>query len=64
MGTQLLFLGIIVATSEALGLVRGCGANPAELLERHRSGDWGEVLPEDTREKDYSVKRGFGIASS
>jgi hypothetical protein len=64
MGTQLFFLGIIVATSEALELVRGSSANPAELLERHPSGDLGEVLPEDTREKEYSLKHGFGIVSS
>jgi hypothetical protein len=34
------------------------------LLERHLSGDWGDVPPEDTRENEFSVRCGFRIVSS
>ena len=34
------------------------------LLERHRSGDWGDVSPEDARENEVSVRYGFRILSS
>jgi hypothetical protein len=37
---------------------------PARLLERHASGDWGEVPPEDARENERSLKYGFRIVSS
>jgi hypothetical protein len=34
------------------------------LLERHRSGDWGEVSPEDARENEFSMRHGFRLVSS
>jgi hypothetical protein len=34
------------------------------LLERHRSGDWGDVPPEDARENEFSLRHGFRIVSS
>ena len=34
------------------------------LLERHRSGDWGDVPEEDARENEFSVRHGFRIVSS
>ena len=44
--TAVLFpLGRIVATPGALSLLAVAGVNPAEFLERHRRGDWGEVPP-------------------
>ena len=43
-------LGAVVATPGALALLSSTGTNPADLLERHASGDWGEVPPEDARE--------------
>ena len=57
-------LGKIVATPGALSLLARSGVNPAELLERHRLGDWGEVPPEDASENDFSVRNGFRILSS
>jgi hypothetical protein len=58
-------LGRIVATPGALALIRSAGEDllPA-LLERHRSGDWGEVPEEDARENEVSVRHGFRIVSS
>jgi hypothetical protein len=32
-------------------------------LERHESGDWGEVSEEDRKENDLSVEEGFRILS-
>ena len=63
--TAVLFpLGRIVATPGALSLLVGTGVNPAELLERHRQRDWGDVPPADACENDLSVKMGFRILSS
>ncbi len=59
-------LGRLVATPGALALLkRSAGKDhlPA-LLERHRSGDWGDVPPEDARENEFSVRHGFRIVSS
>ena len=58
-------LGRIVATPGAIDLIRSAGEDllPA-LLERHRSGDWGEVPEEDARENEYAVRHGFRIVSS
>jgi hypothetical protein len=57
-------LGRLVATPGALALLTNAGENPAALLDRHVSGDWGDVLPEDSRENDLSVRKGFRIVSS
>ena len=63
--TAVLFpLGSIVATPGALALLKDAGVDPAELLQRHQRGDWGEVPDEDARENELSVGRGFRILSS
>src|ERR687897_109964 len=58
-------LGRLVATPGALALLRRAGEDhlPA-LVERHRSGDWGDVSPEDARENEVSVRYGFRVISS
>ena len=58
-------LGRLVATPGAVELLRSAGEDllPA-LLERHRSGDWGDVPSEDARENEFSVRHGFRIISS
>ncbi len=58
-------LGRVVATPGALDLLRSAGEDllPA-LLERHQSGDWGDVPPEDARENEFSVRHGFRVISS
>ena len=57
-------LGRIVATPGAITLLGNVGEDllPA-LLERHQSGDWGGVPPEDARENEFSVRYGFRIIS-
>lgn len=57
-------LGRLVATPGALAFLTNSGEAPTVLLDRHRSGDWGEVPPEDARENDLSVRKGFRIVSS
>ena len=57
--------GRLVATPGALALLRSASEDllPA-LLERHQSGDWGDVPPEDARENEFSMRHGFKIVSS
>jgi hypothetical protein len=58
-------LGRLIATPGAIALLRSAGEDllPA-LLERHQSGDWGDVPEEDARENSFSVRHGFRIVSS
>tara|TARA_Y100000296_G_scaffold72494_1_gene88942 strand:- start:84 stop:296 length:213 start_codon:yes stop_codon:yes gene_type:complete len=39
------------------------GINPAPLLDRHRSGDWGDVDAEDGQANDAALKDGSRIFS-
>ena len=55
--------GQIVATPGALILTEN-GVNLLEYLERHLSGDWGDLDDEDKAENDFSVKNGFRILSA
>ena len=57
-------LGQLVATPGALQALAAAGVNPAQLLARHVTGDWGEVPSEDAAENALSVARGFRILSS
>ena len=47
MMSPLFALGRVVATPGALALLTP--EEPLTLLQRHASGDWGEVPPEDAR---------------
>ena len=64
MSAVLVPLGRLVATPAALALLTNAGVNPAALLDRHQTGDWGDVPPEDVRENELSVREGFRIVSS
>jgi hypothetical protein len=61
---QLFPLGQIVTTPAALATLEKAGQGPAEFLWRHASGDWGDLCPEDRRENQFSLERGFQIFSS
>ncbi len=56
-------LGRIVATPGALELMADYPEASANILDRHASGDWGEVGPEDARENELSVREGFRVLS-
>ncbi len=64
MSAALFSLGRLVATPGALALLADAGENPAVLLDRHQTGDWGDVPPEDARENELFVREGFRIVSS
>jgi hypothetical protein len=57
-------LGRIVATPGALEAVQEANQNPFEFIQRHQSGDWGELCAEDIRENEFSVRNGFRILSA
>jgi hypothetical protein len=64
MKAQALFpLGRTVATPAALdGLVRN-RTSPSELLDRHVTGDWGEVGPEDWEANERDLIEGERLLS-
>lgn len=57
-------LGQTVATPGALEALERSNQLPAVFLSRHVTGDWGEVPPEDARENELSVEKGFRILSA
>ena len=57
-------LGQVVGTPGALQALESAGQHPAELLDRHVTGDWGDLCDEDIAENELSVERGFRILSS
>ena len=63
-GVPLFDLGWVVATPGAIDLLVSAGESSARLLERHASGDWGDVPPEDARENERSLKYGWRLMSS
>ena len=62
--TALFPLGRLVATPGAMELLRSADEDLLpKLLERHQSGDWGNVSQEDARKNEVSVRYGFRIIS-
>jgi hypothetical protein len=57
-------LGRVVATPEALSALEKAEQLPAEFLDRHVNGDWGEVPEEDKQENEVSVEEGYRILSA
>jgi hypothetical protein len=57
-------LGQLVATPGALRALNDAGQEPLEFIQRHVSGDWGEVNEEDKQENEFSVTHGFRILSA
>jgi len=57
-------LGQIVATPGALEALEHAAINAADLIQRHQSGDWGNVPPSDAEENMRSVENGWRILSS
>ena len=64
MAAPLFLLGRVVATPAALNEFVMAGQEPGELLERHQSGDWGDVPPEDAAENQRSIRYGWRILSA
>jgi hypothetical protein len=57
-------LGRVVATPGAIVLMEVARIDPVQLLQRHQSGDWGDLDAEDQRENDYAVDRWLRILSA
>ena len=57
-------LGQVVATPGALRALQKAEQLPAEFLDRHVAGDWGELDDEDRQENAFSVRNGFRILSA
>jgi hypothetical protein len=53
-------LGQLVATPGVLGL----GIDLTPYLDRHVSGDWGDLEEEDKAENELSLKEGFRLLSA
>ncbi len=64
MSKALFALGTIVATPGALMAVEIAQQTLTEFVQRHHSGDWGELDDEDRNENDYSLKNGFRLLSA
>lgn len=57
-------LGKIVATPGALDLLDRTETNAATLLDRHQSGDWGDLDPEDMAANTDAIISGRRLFSS
>ena len=57
-------LGKLVATPEALSTLTKAGQSPAEFLDRHTRGDWGEVDGDDWALNDEALEEGTRILSA
>ena len=63
-GAAVLFhLGQVCMTQGARDALAECGESAERLLQRHQSGDWGQVCAEDKAENELSVKEGYRIMS-
>ena len=56
-------LGQVVATPGALAEMEASGESLFSYLQRHLSGDWGEVDAHDRRENKLSLREGFRLMS-
>ena len=57
-------LGRVVATPGALRALEKAEQHPAEFLDRHVNGDWGEVPDADKHENELAVEQGLRILSA
>jgi hypothetical protein len=57
-------LGQIVATPGALEVLQASGQTPQFFLDKHVSGDWGEVCEEDKMLNDQSLVDGSRLLSA
>jgi hypothetical protein len=56
-------LGQILATPGALEAIEQAGHAPAEFLDRHAQGDWGEVVEEDAQANNQALIDGSRLLS-
>jgi hypothetical protein len=56
-------LGRVVATPGGLSALERAGDTPQRFLERHVSGDWGDLNEEDRQENALSLEHSFRLLS-
>ena len=56
--------GQLVATPGALRAFENAGESALPCLQRHLTGDWGEVDEHDRAENEYSLQHGFRLLSA
>lgn len=57
-------LGQTVATPGALEALDQSGQSPAEFLDRHVRGDWGDLCPDDKQSNEDALTDGTRILSA
>jgi hypothetical protein len=63
--SRLLFpLGQIVATPGALKVLNDFDVDPTSLIQRHNSGDWGDVDEFDAHQNQFAIRTKLRILSS
>ena len=62
--TPLFPLGQIVATPGAIAALQSNGQSPAEFLDRHLHGDWGDLDEFDKRANHQALKDGERLLSA
>jgi hypothetical protein len=56
--------GQLVVTPGALQTFQAASESPFSYLQRHLSGDWGDVDEHDRAENEYSLQHGFRLLSA
>jgi len=57
-------LGNVVATPAALKFCNENNINPADLINRHKGGDWGDLDASDTKANVSAIQHDMRIFSS
>lgn len=57
-------LGRVFITPGAKSSFDETQESPLDFIYRHVQGDWGDISPEDAKENEFSVQKGFRIMSS
>lgn len=57
-------LGQIVGTPDAIRTLCERGKHPSDLLDRHATGDWGDLDQEDAQANEDALARGDRLLSS
>ena len=57
-------LGDVVATPQSISVLNDHGVSVQSLLQRHASGDWGDLCAEDTQANNDALQYGDRLLSS
>jgi hypothetical protein len=57
-------LGQLAATPGALDALAEANTSAQPYLERHQSGDWGDLCPDDRKVNAEALRKGYRLLSS